>query len=89
MNDISNLTIGPVIQTRMTYDEAVMYCLFCDHNGYRDWRLPTWDEYCQIRSRKRYSCQNEMFSVWHSRTIEFVTNFLDEPVLFYVMLVRG
>jgi hypothetical protein len=29
----------------MTYDEALLYCSFCDHDGYTDWRLPTKEEY--------------------------------------------
>ena len=32
----------------MTYGEALVYCFFLEHNGYRDWRLPTKDEYHQL-----------------------------------------
>ena len=28
-------------QNIMTYDEAVLYCLFLDLNGHKDWRIPT------------------------------------------------
>lgn len=29
----------------MTYEEAVLYCMFCTHNGHSDWRLPTYAEW--------------------------------------------
>ena len=29
----------------MTYSEAILYCQFLEYNGYRDWRLPTRDEF--------------------------------------------
>ena len=38
---------APMTANAMTYEEAAMYCFFLEHNGYRDWRLPTRDEYCQ------------------------------------------
>ena len=28
----------------LTFDEAWLYCLTLDHNGHRDWRMPTFDE---------------------------------------------
>lgn len=29
----------------MTYDEALLYCAFCNHGGIIGWRLPTEEEY--------------------------------------------
>lgn len=29
----------------MTYEDAVMYCFFLEHDGHRDWRLPVFAEY--------------------------------------------
>ncbi len=29
----------------MMYNEAVLYCTFCNHKGYNDWRLPTQNEW--------------------------------------------
>ena len=33
----------------MSYDEAVLYCTFCTHNGYTDWRMPTKAEWSDSR----------------------------------------
>jgi|688.fasta_scaffold00172_94 hypothetical protein len=33
------------ISPMLTYEEAVIYCTFLDYNGYRDWRMPTKEEY--------------------------------------------
>lgn len=32
-------------KNEMTYDAALLYCQFLDYNGYKDWRLPTYDEW--------------------------------------------
>ena len=29
----------------MSYDEALLYCQFLEHNGYSDWRMPTKQEW--------------------------------------------
>lgn len=29
----------------MTYSEGVLYCQFLAHNGHKDWRMLTWEEY--------------------------------------------
>jgi hypothetical protein len=29
----------------MTYQEAVLYCKFLEHDGYTDWSMPTYNEY--------------------------------------------
>lgn len=36
---------APVSKNKMTYDEAIVYCQFLKYNGYRDWRLPTREDY--------------------------------------------
>jgi hypothetical protein len=33
----------------MTYEEAVLYCTFCNFNGYRDWRMPTYQECLSLK----------------------------------------
>jgi formylglycine-generating enzyme required for sulfatase activity len=38
---ILNLEMAPRSQNKMTFHEAQMYCLFCRHNGKKNWRLPT------------------------------------------------
>lgn len=35
---------APPTNDDMTYEEAIVYCQFCAHNGYTDWRLPTFAE---------------------------------------------
>jgi hypothetical protein len=25
----------------LSYEEALLYCQFCNHGGYNDWRMPT------------------------------------------------
>ena len=39
------IELASLTENKMTYDEAILYCQFCNHNGHRDWRLPTRDEY--------------------------------------------
>lgn len=38
------IEFAPISEYDMTYEEAVIYCRFCDHNGYKDWRMPTYEE---------------------------------------------
>jgi hypothetical protein len=38
----SKITVAPII--RLPYDEAWLYCACLYHDGYSDWRLPSWDE---------------------------------------------
>ena len=49
-NAMDKLEVGPVSSKFLTYEEAVLYCTFCEHGGYTDWRLPTWAEYCYLPS---------------------------------------
>lgn len=37
--------IAPRSSSLMTYDNAILYCFFLEHNGYTDWRMPTSNEY--------------------------------------------
>jgi|688.fasta_scaffold00172_105 hypothetical protein len=33
----------------LLYEDALLYCAFCNHAGYKDWRMPTkeeWRIYC-------------------------------------------
>lgn len=39
------IELAPTSSNNMTYEEALLYCSFCDHNGNTDWRMPTRDEY--------------------------------------------
>jgi hypothetical protein len=42
------IEVAPSSDVWMTYNEAVIYCQFLEHNGHTDWRLPTYDEYFTI-----------------------------------------
>jgi hypothetical protein len=35
------IELAPKSNTMMTYDEAILYCQFLEHNGHNDWRMPT------------------------------------------------
>ncbi len=32
---------APRSEELFRYEEAVLYCQFCNHNGHNDWRMPT------------------------------------------------
>jgi hypothetical protein len=34
------MAVGIKSPQRMPYDEAVLYCMTSNENGYKDWRLP-------------------------------------------------
>jgi hypothetical protein len=38
------IQVAPIVKTPMSYEEAVLYCSFCNHDGYSDWRLPTLEQ---------------------------------------------
>jgi hypothetical protein len=40
---------APESENMMTYEEAVLYCSFCNYNGYTDWRMPTAAEYGKLK----------------------------------------
>ena len=42
------ISFAPKSERTMSYDDALLYCLFCRHNGHSDWRLPTYDEWHDI-----------------------------------------
>jgi hypothetical protein len=38
------IEIAPKSKNRLTYSEALLYCQFLEHGGYRDWRMPMYKE---------------------------------------------
>lgn len=36
---------APISCKMLTYDEAFLYCISCEHDGYTDWRMPTMSEW--------------------------------------------
>ena len=51
------LDIAPLVSVRFgTLDEAWLFCATLEHNGFSDWRLPTWSEGSNI----------DGFLFWHS-----------------------
>lgn len=55
---------APPTNDDMTYEEAIVYCQFCTHNGYTDWRLPTWDECCSSASNIYFRINSKF--CWYS-----------------------
>jgi hypothetical protein len=51
------LEFAPKSSIFMRYDEAILYCQFLDYRGYKDWRLPTHDEYNRITTLSGW-CQD-------------------------------
>lgn len=43
--------LAPTSSNNMSYEEAMLYCTFCDYGGYTDWRMPTREEYLVMKSR--------------------------------------
>jgi hypothetical protein len=39
------IAVAPESYDVMTYDEAVLYCQFCNYDGHTNWRIPTYNEY--------------------------------------------
>jgi hypothetical protein len=39
------IEFAPTFFPELTYDEAWVYCVTLEHNGHKDWRLPTFVEW--------------------------------------------
>lgn len=39
---------APRSKNEMTYDDALLYCSFCNHGGHTDWRMPSQFEYYSV-----------------------------------------
>lgn len=44
-NTLAYIAVAPVSEKELLYSEALLYCSFCNHGGYTDWRLATKNEY--------------------------------------------
>ena len=55
---------APKSEFKMSYEDALMYCLFYEYQGKRGWRLPTADEFQEStswyaneeQSKRKYFC---------------------------------
>jgi hypothetical protein len=54
------IVVAPISKKPMTYDEAVLYCVFCRYDDNSDWRLPTKKEYHESNVMWRSWYQNEV-----------------------------
>ena len=54
----------PTIQ-RMSYDDAVLYCQFCNHDGYTDWRMPTRTEYYELHLQYGTKVYKTLSGCWY------------------------
>ena len=41
----ADIEFAPAVTEVMSFNQAWLYCLILSHNGHKDWRLPTRDEY--------------------------------------------
>lgn len=55
------IEFAPISKKPMSYDEAVLYCVFCTHGGHTNWRLPTEEEYHESNNIWRSWYQDEAF----------------------------
>lgn len=42
------IDIAPSSSDTMTYDDALLYCQFLEYDGYRDWCMPTEEEWINL-----------------------------------------
>lgn len=50
INTELKIEIGPVSESRMSYDEAILYCFSLNIDGKIGWRMPTKSEYMQTHA---------------------------------------
>jgi hypothetical protein len=55
---------APVLQRWLSYDEALLYCQFCNHDGYADWRIPTFSEWLNEMTDLNAWHQGRMIGAW-------------------------
>jgi hypothetical protein len=53
------LELAPISSDEMTYDEAVWYCLWLEHNGKKGWRLPTIEEWAKTNDIPVFSWRQD------------------------------
>ena len=60
--------------SRVSLDEAIMYCTFLDHKGMKVWRLPTPDEVLEVYNhRKKQRVEYYIYQpthVWNTDDLE-------------------
>jgi hypothetical protein len=62
----SKIEIGKASVTRMTYDDAVLYCFLLNINGKIGWRLPTIEEFdCNENFVWNFNDQTNRNNRWH------------------------
>ena len=45
------IQLAPTSEYKMTYQEAVMYCAFCTHDDYNDWRIPVKSDFNSLNDK--------------------------------------
>lgn len=64
--------------SKVSLDEAIMYCTFLDHKGMKVWRLPTPDEVFEIyEHRKEKRAGNYIYhpvQVWNTDDLVLTSN---------------
>ena len=62
--------------SRVSLDEAIMYCTFLDHKGMKVWRLPTPDEVFEIHEHRK--TQRVKYSNYHHAFVWNTTDLLTD-----------
>lgn len=70
----------------ITYEEAILYCSFCNHGGYNDWRMPTFDEW--IEHRVGVSSNDKLYRWYVTRERELMIHQQLELHKWYIAPVR-
>lgn len=64
------IEVTPATDNKMSYTEAVLYSIFCNHNGYTDWRMPT--QYEWLSDDRMLGCWYENRAPRGSREVVLV-----------------
>jgi hypothetical protein len=60
------LELAPEVKQYMTYDEALLYCQFLDHNDHKDWRIPTKAEHDEYGIKACWHTERtDSFPTWN------------------------
>ena len=59
------IEIAPSSENYMSYNEALLYCVFYNYNGYTDWRIPTRREWMNNSVLSGWYLNRRNDIVWH------------------------
>jgi hypothetical protein len=56
---------APMVFHQLTYNDAWMYCVTLEYDGHKDWRLPTFLEWCN---------RNDLLGWYENATVQAATS---------------